>query len=61
MIGMPSAASLTAILSALAHVLVSQDPRKLDDTKEGVLRNMNWILERRGEKQIQEGEILRQL
>jgi DNA-binding MurR/RpiR family transcriptional regulator len=60
-IGMPSAASLTAILSALAHVLVSQDPRKLDDTKEGVLRNMNWILERRGEKQIQEGEILRQL
>jgi len=60
-IGIPSAASLTAILSALAHVLVSQDPKKLDDTKEGVLRNMNWILERRGEKRIQEGEILRQL
>lgn len=60
-VGIPSAASLTAILSALAHVLVSQDPKKLDDTKEGVLRNMNWILERRGEKRIQEGEILRQL
>jgi DNA-binding MurR/RpiR family transcriptional regulator len=60
-VGIPSAASLTAILSAFAHVLVSQDPKKLDDTKEGVLRNMNWILERRGEKRIQEGEILRQL
>jgi len=60
-VGIPSAASLTAILSALAHVLVSQDARKLDDTKEGMLRNMNWILERRGEKRIQEGEILRQL
>jgi DNA-binding MurR/RpiR family transcriptional regulator len=60
-VGIPSAASLTAILSALAHVLVSQDARKLDDTKEGMLRNMNWILERRGERRIQEGEILRQL
>lgn len=60
-VGIPSAASLTAILSALAHVLVSQDARKLGDTKEGMLRNMNWILERRGEKRIQEGEILRQL
>lgn len=60
-IGIPSAASLTAVLSALANVLLSQNPSRLDEVKEGLLSNVNWILERRGEKRIQEGEVLRQI
>lgn len=59
--GIPSVASLGAVLSALFQVLAIQQPGRLEDGKAGLLRNLNWLLEERGEKRIQEGEVLRQL
>lgn len=59
--GMPSVASLCAILDALFQVLAHQQPQKVGSLKEGLLANVNWILEEKGEKRIQREEILRQL
>jgi DNA-binding MurR/RpiR family transcriptional regulator len=59
--GMPSAASLSAILDALFHVLTLQQPHKVEDLKKGLLTNVNWILEERGDKRIPTEEVLRQI
>ena len=59
--GMPSVASLSAILDALFQVLALQQPQKVESLKEGLLANVNWTLEEKGEKKIQREDILRQL
>jgi len=59
--GIPSTASLSAILSAILQTLVFQQPERFEVMRDGLLRNVNWLQERRGEKRIQEGESLRQL
>lgn len=58
--GIPSAANLTAILTALFQVIALQEPEKLNGVKEGLRENLNWLLEDRGEKKIEPPEILRQ-
>lgn len=59
--GIPSVASLTAILVAFCQVMARQEPEKLNSLREGVQKNLNWLLEDKGEKKIQEADILRQL
>jgi DNA-binding MurR/RpiR family transcriptional regulator len=59
--GIPSTASLSAVLSALVQTLAQQEPQRFQAMKDGMLRNVNWLQEKRGEKRIQEGETLRQL
>jgi DNA-binding MurR/RpiR family transcriptional regulator len=59
--GMPSVASLSAILDALFQVLTLQQPQRVEDLKKGLLTNVNWILEERGEKRIPAEEVLRQI
>jgi DNA-binding MurR/RpiR family transcriptional regulator len=59
--GVPSAASLSAILDALFQVLALQQPERIEKLKKGLLTNVNWILEEKGEKRIPTEEILRQV
>jgi DNA-binding MurR/RpiR family transcriptional regulator len=59
--GIPSVVSVEAVLSALFQVLAIQQPERLRNSKDGLLNSVNWILEERGEKRIQESEILRQI
>jgi DNA-binding MurR/RpiR family transcriptional regulator len=59
--GVPSTASLAAVLSAILQTLALQQPQRFEAMKDGLLRNVNWLQQRRGEKRIQEGESLRQL
>jgi DNA-binding MurR/RpiR family transcriptional regulator len=59
--GMPSTASLSAVLDALFQVLTLEQPQKVEDFKKGLLTNVNWILEEKGEKKIPTEEILRQI
>jgi DNA-binding MurR/RpiR family transcriptional regulator len=60
-IGIPSTVSLSAILTAFVQTLASQQPHRLENTRRELLRNVNWFQEDRGEKTIQEQDILRQL
>ncbi len=59
--GIPSVASLTAILIAFCQVMARQEPQKLNSLREGLQKNLNWLLEDKGEKKIQEADVLRQL
>jgi DNA-binding MurR/RpiR family transcriptional regulator len=59
--GMPSIASLSAVLDALFQVLTLQQPQRVEDLKKGLLTNVNWILEEKGEKKIPPEEVLRQI
>ena len=59
--GMPSASVLSAILSALFQALAMKHAATMEDVKEGLLTNMNWILTERGDRRMQESEVLRQL
>jgi DNA-binding MurR/RpiR family transcriptional regulator len=59
--GLPSTVSLAAILAALFQVLAVQQSENLDRVTEGLLSNLNWIQQARGEKRIHQDEILRQL
>ncbi len=58
--GTPSIASLTAIMAALVQVITLQEPDKFSSFKEGLQRNLNWLLEGKGEKRISDADILRQ-
>ncbi len=59
--GMPSTTLLSAILGALFQVVAMQQAATLEDVKEGLLTNVNWILSEKGDRRMQEGEVLRQL
>jgi DNA-binding MurR/RpiR family transcriptional regulator len=56
----PSVASLTAILGAFFQVIARQEPEKMNSLKEGLQKNLNWLLEDREEKKIQDVDIMRQ-
>ncbi len=58
--GIPSVGSLTAILAALFQVIALQEPHQFESLKEGLQTNLNWLLQDRGEKKIQDADILRQ-
>lgn len=58
--GIPSVASLTATLTALFQVIALQESEKLSSLEQGLQKNLNWLLEDKGEKRVQEAEILRQ-
>jgi len=58
--GIPSVAPLTAVLAALFQVIALQEPEKLSSLEQGLQKNLNWLLEDKGEKRVQEAEILRQ-
>ncbi len=58
--GMPSVASLTAILTAFFQVIARQELEKLNSFKDGLQHNLNWLLEENGENKIQDADILRQ-
>lgn len=58
--GIPSVAILTSISSALVQVIALQQPERLDNLKEGLLDNLNWLLHEEGEKEAQAADILRQ-
>lgn len=58
--GIPSVASLTATLTALFQVIALQESEKLSRLEQGLQKNLNWLLEDKGEKRVQEAEILRQ-
>ncbi|TKJ30701.1 MAG: hypothetical protein CEE40_04205 [Chloroflexi bacterium B3_Chlor] len=58
--GIPSVASLTATLTALFQVIALQESEKLSRLEQGLQKNLNWLLEDKGEKRVQEVEILRQ-
>lgn len=58
--GTPSVASLTAIMAALFQVITLQEPEKFKSFKEGLQRNLNWLLEGKGEKRVADADILRQ-
>jgi DNA-binding MurR/RpiR family transcriptional regulator len=59
--GVPSTVSLSAILTAILQTLASQEPQKLEDLRRELSRNVNWLQEDRGEKGIQEQDVLRQV
>ena len=59
--GIPSTTTLSAILDALFQVLSLQQPHRMETLKDGLLANVNWILEDKGEKRIHEEEVLRQV
>jgi len=59
--GVPSVASLTAILIAFFQVIARQEPEKLNSFEEGLQANLNWLLEDKGEKKIPDTDVLRQL
>jgi DNA-binding MurR/RpiR family transcriptional regulator len=59
--GIPSTVSLSAILTAILQTLASQESQRLEDLRRELLRNVNWFQEDRGEKRIQEQDILRQI
>jgi DNA-binding MurR/RpiR family transcriptional regulator len=59
--GIPSTTTLSAILDALFQVLSLQQPQRVETLKDGLLANVNWILEEKGEKKIQKEEVLRQV
>lgn len=58
--GIPSVAALTAVLAAVFQVIALQEPEKLSNLKQGLHKNLNWLLEDKGKKRVQEAEILRQ-
>jgi len=58
--GTPSVGSLTAILVALFQVIALQESEKFNTLKEGLQANLNWLLEDREEKRVQDADILRQ-
>lgn len=60
-IGIPSTASISAILTAILQTVASQEFQRLENTRRELMRNVNWFQEDRGEKRIQEQDILRQL
>ncbi len=60
-IGVASPASLTVILNSIFQVIAHQAPGKLAAFKEGLLDNLNWLLEDKGQKRIQNADVLRQL
>jgi len=57
----PSTVSISAVLTALVQTLASQESQRLENTRRELLRNVNWFQEDRGEKTIQEQDILRQV
>ena len=59
--GIPSTACISAILTAILQTIASQESEKLEDRRRELLRNVNWFQEDRGEKRIQEQDILRQV
>jgi len=59
--GIPSVAIVTAVLTALVQVIALQETERMGDLKAGLLENLNWLLEEKGEKRIQADDILRQL
>lgn len=59
--GIPSVAIVTALLTALVQVIALQETERMGDLKAGLLENLNWLLEEKGEKRIQADDILRQL
>ncbi len=59
--GIPSIASLTAIVTALFQVIALRERERLAKLKRGFQANLNWLLEDRGEKPVEEADILRQL
>jgi DNA-binding MurR/RpiR family transcriptional regulator len=59
--GIPSTTTLSAILDALFQVLSLKQPQRMETLKDGLLANVNWILEEKGEKRIHEEEVLRQV
>lgn len=59
--GIPSVASLTAIVSALFQVIALRERERLTRLQQGFQTNLNWLLEDRGEKPVEEADILRQL
>jgi DNA-binding MurR/RpiR family transcriptional regulator len=60
-IGTPSTTTMNAILDALFQVLSHQQPHRVETLKDGLLANVNWILEEKGEKKIHKEEVLRQV
>ena len=58
--GAPSVASLTAVMVALSQVITLQEPERLNRFKEGLRKNLNWLLEGKGEKRISDADTLRQ-
>jgi len=59
--GLPSTVCLAAILAALFQALALQQSETLGRVKDGLLSNLNWIQQARGEKRIHQDDILRQL
>lgn len=59
--GIPSIASLTAVVTALFQVIALRECERLTNLGQGFQANLNWLLEDRGEKPIEEADILRQL
>jgi DNA-binding MurR/RpiR family transcriptional regulator len=59
--GIPSTTTMSAILDALFQVLTLQQPQRVEVLKDGLLANVNWMLEEKGEKRIHEEEVLRQV
>lgn len=59
--GIPSIASLTAIVTALFQVIALRERERLTKLEQGFQANLNWLLEDRGEKPVEEADILRQL
>jgi DNA-binding MurR/RpiR family transcriptional regulator len=60
-LGIPSTSSISAILTALLQTIASQESQRLEASRRELLRNVNWFQEERGEKRIQEQDILRQV
>jgi DNA-binding MurR/RpiR family transcriptional regulator len=57
----PSVVCLTAILASIFQVIALREPEQISRLKEGLQRNLNWLWEDKGEKRIQDADILRQV
>lgn len=57
----PSVVCLTAILACIFQVIALREPEQISSLKEGLQRNLNWLWEDKGEKRIQDADILRQV